>query len=210
LNAQKLLERAEQLEDLARTLVETGLDKLKETFDHVRTARVAALDNELPKAADELNKGDMVLHDVIFARSRWWRMTHIHQFPLFTYYVGAAVVFLVVGRREAAAELPVWNIPLAVYAFGGIGAVLRGIWYLHRQVARRIYRPVFLLAHLSAPLIGCLFGMVSYLLLRASLMTLDLGSTDLSDKGSPLALALLAGFSWEVVFKTMSRWKNDS
>jgi hypothetical protein len=208
-----LSERAETLEDMIRISIENGLfardDKdVEALIDAVLQARERIAAGEVDDAASALTKGEHVLHRSLYRPKNYvWRWIHVHQMPLLAYYVVILFCALNVGSGYwAFVAKDIWSLPVAALGLGTLGAVLRGLWWLQRNVGRRSFRMSFTLAYLAAPWIGALFGLFTYLLLLAGVVSLEgPEGADLNGKVLPLALAFLAGYSWEWVLDRVDR-----
>ena len=137
-----------------------------------------------------------------WGRDWWWRFTRVHQGHLVIYHVGVTLVLLNIatgwwGFGRIADE--VWGVPIEVLGFGALGATLRGFFWLYRKVQTKTFRPQFTVFHLTAPAIGALFALLTYVLFLGGLGALSappVGEAQV-EAWLPYALALLAGFSWE-------------
>jgi len=198
---------SDELEAAFRIFNETGLFKANPApaeaiVNQIARARRGVKRGDLETAASLLAEGELELQRCIYAKSFLWRLVHVHQFFIFAYHVAAILFFLNVASgwftfvtHDVWREIPV---PMSALVAGGLGACLRGMWYLWRQVSKRIFRVQFLLAQLAAPWIGMLFGLFVFLLLKASLLTLSGGSSVKPEQSAlPLAIAFLSGYSWE-------------
>jgi hypothetical protein len=195
-------------EDLLRIAVEkAGLGRDGKQHEHrafvfLNDSRIHYRSGNLEAANDLVNRGEALVHDYLHGHGPVWRLVNVHQFHLYLFYVAMLVLTVGLGLNDVPGGR-VWIVPFAAFGFGALGAILRGLYHMHRQVSRGVYREQFLLAHLCAPLVGALFGAFTYLLLAAGVLTFEGGrEVDVSGSASPYALIFLAGFSWE----WFSRW----
>src|SRR5262249_36018756 len=101
--------------------------------------------------------------------------------------------------------VPLWSIVL-----GALGAVLRGLWFLNIHVMRKQFRNHWTLPFLLAPLIGGILGLLAFLLFHAGFVSVSgkISSNSeptLADTRLPMAIAILAGYSWEWVLEAVNR-----
>lgn len=174
--------------------------------EFIHQARVHLTAQRSIEAANEITQGELLLDQSLYSRGWWWRLVHWHQIPLFLYHLLALALLLNIGSGaldKVSTEL--WGVPTAVLSLGALGAILRGLYYLHRQVARRIFRATFFLSQLCAPWIGALFGLIVFLLLKIGVKLLEDGNrVNVNASFLPLAMAFLAGFSWDWVLTRMA------
>ena len=204
LQAADVVGHADELEALVRVLSEAGLFKrqspqLRNVLDGLDRGRRAAAKSELLAAKSALLEASTTLDEAVHAHYWWWRLIYIHRGFLFLYLVAFLLLVLNVasGYLDWVA-VKFWQVPTAALVFGAAGAILRSLYFLYQQVARRIFRAQFALAHLVSPLIGALLGMFTFLLVKGGLLVLQEGQTgNLEDATGPMALCFLAGFSWE-------------
>lgn len=216
MTSDELSERAQDLEDFLRICIEFGLfsdeSGLSDAIiQKIEEARTKTADGALAAAATTLSQGERDLHAALERRSSLWRAVHLYQLPVGFYYLVTFAVLLSLGLAiDESASVRLLGVPVGVAVAGALGAVLRGIWWLYRQVARRLYRPHFVLAHLLAPFIGALFGLLAFLLLQAGV--LSLGASDdakLDEAALPRAVAFFAGFSWEWMVGKLDQLRAD-
>lgn len=190
---------------LLRVAIEAGVFDMQEgakAAEHIKEAHESALRGDEALANEQLTKAEITLHEVIYKKSMWWRMINYHQLHILAYHLAILALLLNVGSGwlTEAADI-FWTVPAAAFGLGALGSTLRGLYYLHLQVAKRIYRVGFLVSHLAAPWIGGLFGLFVFLLLEAGVLAMQGGPvpTQAPFSPSPLsyALAFLAGFKWE-------------
>jgi hypothetical protein len=226
-SAKQLKLGADQLETTLLTLIEHGLGDgvngagsraLELALAEIRKTRENA-DTNQPLGAEHLARAHLAVHAVIEQLPRWWRWSQPGPWLLaYLLLVAFLVLNLATGWRPrfAAGWFPelaesIWDVPTAALGWGALGSTLSSLYWLTRQLARRIFRPSFAYHHAAAPLIGALFGGFIYLLFQAGMVALQTGAVDegtgpLSETSAaaPLpyamaALAFLAGFKWEIV-----------
>ena len=202
----QVLRRAERLEDTFRVLAEFGVFGPEryhlQLLDSITNARLMAAEGRLVEALDMTTRGELMLNQVLFSRGRLWRCIFLHQLPLFAYHLLFLLVLLNIATgwlRFFSSQL--WSsvpVPVGVAVAGGLGAVLRGLWFLWLKVSRREFRIHFALAQLAAPWIGILLGIFAFLLLKAGLLLVE-GAKPSSSGASAfeLAVCFFAGYRWE-------------
>jgi hypothetical protein len=211
-----LLSWADKLEARFRTLIEFGLiganDQANSVLAPLTAGRKLARSAHVDDAAESLDRAELALQSALYSRSWLWRSWHIHQAGLFVYDVAALIVLLNIASGYFSCIAPtLWGwipVPIAAVVAGGLGAILRGLWFLWLQVSKGVFRAQFTLAQLAAPWVGMLFGLFVYLLLKAGLLAVKGGeSAKLEDSALPLALAFLAGYSWEWILGRIDQIK---
>ena len=217
LSACDVLHISEQIVENHRSLDEKGLyadrdAEARAVIESLTAAFEALKCDDAVAAIQQALEGDRMIHQVLYDRSWWWRFRTRFQ-PMVVLYNLAILAYLLFagGWRLNATEVPawlllpeeIWQIPVAVLAFGAAGAVLRVFYWLHLKVAKGQNRPRNQLGYFLAPWIGALFGAIVYVVVRAGLWTFQGEATE---SGEPklwavLALAALAGFSWDWIIQ---------
>ena len=174
----------------------------------LNSARGAISAKNVTEARAAILRGQSALEYLVAQKRLWWRLVNVHQLPLFAYHVAFFFTFVAIGTTCANCDqygvIPdaVLGkvVPVTALVAGGLGAELRGIWFLWNQVSRRIYHRRFLLSQLAAPFTGVLLGLVTYLLAKAGLFVVGGGTvrpaTTAASVGE-LALCFFVGFKWE-------------
>lgn len=218
-NRKRVCRDIDQIETRIRTYGEHGL--FDDGGQEDRTAAMLLLG----RARDAIERGDTtpawqyaieaesLLHRRIGINTKW-RWWCLHQLPL-TLWLLILFLFLVNWSTGWIPWFPplsdeVFGVPTAGLVLGALGAILRSIWWLHRQIARERYRLLFLNAHVVSPVIGALFGLFVYLLLRAGLLLLQGGTTDPDELVIAPALAFLAGYNWDWLSAQLDRVFSES
>jgi hypothetical protein len=173
-----------------------------------------ALHADLPKAMAHSLRAETLLNDQVNRKGVLWRARRVYVAPLFLYHllflVGLSVLLM---QPLAVATIAVFQMPMAAPLTGALGSELRGIYWLQRQVARRIYRPTFGPAHISSPFIGALLAIVAYMLTNLGIMALQAAelaapqqkSSDPPHANLLLAVCFLSGFKWEWVLERLEK-----
>lgn len=211
LSAHEVQQITEDVEDNFLALLEKGLfaDRDAQANDVIQslTAALEALASGDAIAGNRhMLEADLIIHQVVYDRPSWWRFRLRYQ-PLIVLYNLAILAYLFVAggwtldpsTAPSWLLLPeeIWKVPVAVLAFGTAGAVLRVFYHLQSKVSAGELRPRNQLGYLLAPWIGALFGALVFAIVRAGLWTLQGEDTELSSPWAVMALAALAGFSWE-------------
>jgi len=126
-----------------------------------------------------------------------WRIKYVYAIPIFLYLVVLFIVFLFVWHYidlYHQGSIVVFWVPAWSIVWGGVGSVLRGVYWLWYQVNRRLYKKYWLLWFLGAPIMGCILGGMMYLIFMSGYIAATQSS--LTDEKLPMLLCALAGFSW--------------
>ena len=195
---------ADDIQDVMRVLSEAGLFKGDQerrdlALKSLNASRSALAQDDNVGARAAMLMAATTIDDAVHSKSWLWRIIFIHRIGLFLYLTTFLILLLNVGAGyfcNIADDF--WGVPISALGFGAIGAILRSLYWLHRQVGRRIFRFQFALAHLASPFIGGLLGAFAWLLSHARLLTPTTPSGEtLTVTTAGLALTFLAGFSWE-------------
>lgn len=215
-----LVNGADELEQGLLALIALGgaqPDNAAPAIDQLIRARAAIDAKDLSIARDAILRGQAILEHVVDQRGWWWRLVNIHQLPLFLYHVIIFVALIAAGTtcRDCSRFGVVPDsflgefVPTTALVAGGLGAVLRAVWFLWNQVSRRIYHRRFLLSQLAAPLTGILLGLLTYLLAKAGIFVLAGQATGTirtpTTSVAELALCFFVGFKWEWALDRIQR-----
>lgn len=203
----ELRKRLEKLEDDVRVASEAGLfvpqGSAQGLLRCVWSARASIASGKPLDAAHALVDGELLLDGKIRERGLAWRLRFVVQLPLFVFYL--TTIALAAAVTTSSGDTQIWGVPAWAMSLGCVGAVLRGVWFLHYHVSRRSFRAHWLLAHLSAPIVGALLGLLAYLLLMAGLLSIAGDRTKEVDLTLPRVVTFLAGYSWEWLLSVVDR-----
>ncbi len=177
-------------------------------ISQLNAARKAISEKKVIDARAAVLEGLGKLEFLIAQKRLMWRLVNVHQLPLFAYHGALVLAFIAIGttcldcERYGVIPNAVLDkvVPVTAIVAGGLGAELRGIWFLWNQVSTRIYHRRFLLSQLAAPLTGVLLGLVTYLLAKAGLFVVggeSIKDTTAAASVGELALCFFVGFKWE-------------
>lgn len=176
-------------------------------------ARRLAESGDFPGANKRVAEAEALLHTALYTnRGVLWRLLHIHQAGLYTYYFLVLALLLNAETGWLQPWLPltsdVWDVPLEILLVGALGGVLRGLWWLYQKVQARKFRVQFTMIYVAGPWMGALLGLLAYLLLQVGALTLQAngaGTTGDAASTGALTVAFLAGFSWEWVMAAVDQ-----
>jgi hypothetical protein len=210
---QDLRDSADELEQGIIAFIALGGPKsdaaAHSAIKELHKAHVAIDGKRAADARDAILHGQSALEWLIDERGWWWRLVNIHQLPLFGYHIAFFFILIAISTTctncsrlcVVPGRLLDGMVPLPALVAAGLGAELRGIWFLWNQTSRRIYHRRFLLSQLAAPFTGVLLGMLTYLLAKAGLFVIG-GQTPNNIGGETatvgeLALCFFVGFKWD-------------
>ncbi|HYN82268.1 MAG TPA: hypothetical protein VES88_12255 [Gemmatimonadaceae bacterium] len=212
-----LSDGADELEQGIRGVIALGGAKkgadVERAITELHNAHLAIEGNRAADAREATLRGQFVLESLVDERGFLWRLVNVHQVPLFLYHVAFFLAFIAAGitctecTRFAIIPRAVLGdtVPMLALLAGGLGAELRGIWFLWHQTSERLYHRRFLLAQLAAPFTGVLLGMLTFLLIKAGLLVIATPSTASADLAKvtvgELAICFFVGFKWEWALK---------
>ncbi len=126
-----------------------------------------------------------------------WRLKYFYGIPILLYLIAAFIALILTWFYvdiNFQGNLIIFWVPVWAIIWGGLGSVLRGLWWLWFQVNRMNYRKVWLVWFLATPFIGCLLGSIMYLVFLSGFIAATQSS--LTNNALPMLLSALAGFSW--------------
>jgi hypothetical protein len=150
----------------------------------------------------------------LYSASRLWRFSNVYAGPIWIYWVGilfGIFTFYYFSLDINISQKFLMNVSgkdtaeaaINATAWGCIGSVLRGIWYLKSKIDDRVYRNSWRFWAVSVPFLGGIFGAIIYLVIIAGLYSLN-GKVQ-TNALVVVPLAALAGFNWEWGVKIFER-----
>jgi len=102
------------------------------------------------------------------------------------------------------------SIAIEAVSWGVIGGLLRGLWWLWKNVNKRQFRKAWIIWFISTPFLGGILGGIAYLLIFAGLLAVS----GVEDKNGPnsvfvMSIAALAGFNWEWIVEQFNRVREN-
>jgi uncharacterized membrane protein YvlD (DUF360 family) len=190
-------------------LLEVGVFKddpasAREIAELLERAELFAQEKRIPEATTAMLLAEVRINEKVKKKSWLWRACYLHWLPLWAYYLVCLVLTLFLAL--VLPNLKLLDIPLRAILLGALGAELRGLYWLQEKVGERSFRPTSFVAHLSAPFIGGLLGILAHLIGGLGILVLtQQPSSAASSQGNlaSLAVAFLSGFKWEWVVDTL-------
>ncbi len=173
----------------------------KEVLCLIKAARESADRNELPAARYFLVLAVCRLDEAVAQRGRFWLWVHVYAVPLWIYHTAVVSAAACVTIRLDLLHPPVdsgapWGVLVAMGLYGILGGEVRGLYWLYRKVEGRAFRAQFYFPHLGGPVLSCVLGVLSFVMLNAGL---GIWNSSISEAGlyGYGFTASLAGFSWD-------------
>lgn len=200
-----------EIRDIFEPMIEAGAfvghqDVADEIANLLGTAGRLVEDKALPEASAVWLIAEALLNDRVRSKSWWWRIWHLHALPLFLYHIACIVGVILLWKPLSSSNL--FLAPTSSFLLGVLGSELRGIYWLQVQVAKRIFRPTNVLAHIASPFIGALLALIAYLLTKLgvfALLAAEKAAPQTQEDLVPLTVAFLSGFKWEWVLKKLEQ-----
>ncbi|HSF49587.1 MAG TPA: hypothetical protein VLA74_02400, partial [Nitrososphaeraceae archaeon] len=112
--------------------------------------------------------------DAIHSTNRRWKFFNMYAMDIWIYLIGflGLVFFFYISELNGILKSPPFS-ESAVHSatWGTFGGILPGLWFLKDIVSERSYRKAFRILYFSIPFLGGLFGVLSYLIIAAGLLT---------------------------------------
>ena len=185
-------------------------DLLENIADRIEQARISAHNNGLPQARKLLILAFAQMHQAIGTQGIWWSFRKIHAGFIWLYFVlllssivgiGVFVDFLSFGEDAPTA----WNMPIAAIAYGMIGGLIRGMYWLYQKIPEIKYRATFIVPYVGGPWLASALGLFSYALLRSGTGLFGEVTSGKLESAAFAAVAMMAGFSWEWFMKQLKK-----
>ena len=179
-----------------RTSTKEAANKLREILNVLKDAEESIGSNPA-EARHKLDIARCEFDEIVEKAGLGWRVKYLYVIPIFLYLTFSFIVFLLMWYYidlHYQGDLTVLWIPAWSIIWGGVGSILRGLYWLWYQVNRRHYRKVWILWFLAAPIMGCILGGIMYLIFISGYIAATQSS--LTNKNLPMLLSVLAGFSW--------------
>lgn len=82
-------------------------------------------------------------------------------------------------------------------AWGVIGGLLQGLWWLWINIDKMAFRKVWIIRFISTPFIGGLMGALAYFLIFGGLLVISQDKEPNPRTEAVIVAAILAGFNWD-------------
>ena len=187
------------------------LDNLKEARESIDTQSIEhnKTSPNFVQCSDALSKAANYYSQAVDSAPLSWRFLNIYAGHLWIYlitflFITFAFYYFDIDRFLS---LKVGVSPLSVDAatWGVIGGILRGIWWLWRNVSDRKYRKTWMVWFISTPFLGGIFGAISYFLIFAGLLAVSQNSNEVLNPMIVIVVSALAGFNWEWIVEQFNR-----
>jgi hypothetical protein len=189
--------------------LECILNKIKDARDRLEKSKppdFSQCDHDLSTAADYYFKA-------VNSAPKSWRFLNIYAIHIWIYLI-AFLCLLFIFYYELDSSLSTKfgflgaNLTaIYVIAWGVIGGILRGLWWLWHNVNKRQYRKVWIIWFISTPFLGGILGAIAYLLIFAGLMAVSEDKNKIPNSMLVIVTAALAGFNWEWIVERFNRIK---
>lgn len=198
-------------------VVENGLvgraedrEKVEKCQEKIASAWKDYRDQKYGEALDKAQEADTTLSEIIQSRGFRWRFLNLyaaHWFIVLVLWFGVLVwagysVYLVNLHSYVLTISSIsFNIPkilrlvVLTAIAGGLGAVLRQVYYVSLDVKKRQFKRSESIDILMSPFIGFLFGFLAYLVIAAGLLVATQKATPSSEILN-IAVGFLLGFNW--------------
>jgi len=185
-----------------------GVVSASSVADRIHQARTHANANRMPAARRALSLAVFDIQSATRSRGRWWAFRKLHGGLIWCYYLVLLFVLCLLGysnelqlQSACVAWLTAssWAIPIHAAAYGMLGGILRGLYWLAHKVERSSFRRQFIAPYLGAPWLAGVMGLASYVILKAGVAALGGQVTAHHNEVNftYAVAAFLAGFSWE-------------
>ena len=175
----KLQEAIEKVDIWISSAVENGLftnkkDLYKPILENLKSARRNLKQGDLIESNYKL---DLVLDqysDAIHSTNRRWKFINVYAMDIWIYLIAFLTLVFIFYLSELDGILkspPFAESALHSATWGTIGGILRGLWFLKDGVSERSYRKAYRILYFSIPFLGGIFGVLSYLIIAAGLLT---------------------------------------
>ncbi len=144
-----------------------------------------------------------------------WRFLNIYAIHIWTYLISFLTLLFIFYYYDLNSalltEFPFLgsdSIAIEAVSWGVIGGLLRGMWWLWKNVNKRQFRKVWIIWFISTPFLGGILGGIAYLLIFAGLLAVS--QTDNKPNSIfVMSIAALAGFNWEWIVDQFNRVREN-
>jgi hypothetical protein len=187
------------------------LNKIKAARDSIEKSKppdFSQCDHHLSIAADYYFK------DVNSAPMSW-RFLNIYAVHIWIYLIAFLCILFIFYYYNVNSTLLTkfaflrnHSIAIDAVAWGIIGALLRGLWWLWKNVNRGQFRKAWIIWFISTPFLGGILGGIAYLLIFAGLIAVS-QDKNITNSLFVMSIAALAGFNWEWIVEQLNRVKEN-
>lgn len=198
---------SQELEDLILYRSESGAfnadaKERENIINQIVKSKELAKDEKFIEARKTLLLAYVKLSDILRNKGFSWRVIHLWGIIPISYYLLITIIMLFVSvyYNDCLNKTEILGVPINAVMFSVYGGLLRGLWWVHKKIQSKSFRPHFTLPYLIAPWIAAIIGVFIWLVFTAGIMTLTNSSNEnLINKEAIYALCFIGGFSWEWV-----------
>jgi hypothetical protein len=138
-----------------------------------------------------------------------WRFVNVYGGPIWVYLiaflVGLAFFYIYDYDNLIQQKTQFDLVAINSVSWGLVGSILRGLWYLKKNVDERLYRKAWRIYFLSTPFLGAIFGGMIYLIVLGGLLGISQQTDAVKNSLLFLPLAAVAGFNWNWAIEVLTR-----
>ncbi|MGC1930832.1 MAG: hypothetical protein WA667_17820 [Candidatus Nitrosopolaris sp.] len=144
-------------------------------------------------------------------KRKWqWRLKNVYAANVWAYLAGflliVVIFYLFQGGKTISKIIGINETAIGACAWGIVGGILRGFWWLWYNINRRSYRRRWQTWFISTPLLGGIFGAIVYfLIVSGTVIVTGQKANTINNQEAILFLAAFAGFNWDWI---TSLWKS--
>lgn len=176
----------------------------------IKRARIYALKNDFAQGHHMLNLARAAMHKAIGDQGTWWSFRKVHAGVVWIYYIlllssVVGVGFIIDGLSFGEHAPTAWEMPIATAAYGMLGGLIRGMYWLFQKVPDNKYRITFIVPYVGGPWLASALGLFSYALLASGIGLFGEVTSGKQESAAFAAAAMMAGFSWEWFIKLLKK-----
>jgi len=169
--------------------------------EKLNQARIAIDKQNLSEAETQLSLGNSKFYEALHEADNVWRFSNLYAAPIWIYLIGflVGIFFFYYLNMDKVLSSNENFLLMGIYAgtWGCIGSILRGLWYLKKNVDTREYQSSWIIYFISAPFLGGILGTIVYILIIGGLVSVSKQQFDIENIYAILPFSALAGFNWE-------------
>ena len=213
--ANELRKNIDKIDTMLNVAAGNGMFKNQPTVKYT-DVQYRLHDSRLALDSKKISDGEMFLSlaiakyaEAIHSTTKTWRFVNVYGGPIWIYltsFLIAIVYFYIYGFDHVIQEKTHFDqVGINSVSWGVVGSILRGLWYLKKNVDERLYRKAWRIYFLSAPFLGGMLGGIIYLLILGGLLGISQQSDAVKNSLLFLPIAAVAGFNWNWAVEVITR-----
>jgi hypothetical protein len=195
----------------------------KDVWEKLNSAQKCIEQNQPPDFVGSDNMLHLAAEEYFSAvqnTSIWWKLKNVYALHLFIYLVVLlSAIFVLYNNLRIdiviSENLNISTLAINAATWGVVGSILRGFWFLWKNINDRSYRNAWFIWFLSIPFIGGILGSMVYFVIFTGVIIASSENIAIDNSESPplnplviIVLCAFAGFNWDWGIEQIEKLRN--